>query len=402
MTAGRNNGLLWSGSMLCIGAAAPLLTMGRITMLAVFALGIVLGLVAVFRDRRREIVPVAVSARVSVLLLLGFLVVAALSSGMSPWPEDALLKTGDLALQILLVLSALLIVHLCPDESRRLLVLVFLTAVAVASLFALGDSANCVANAEINELYRWCTKRSRHRGTAFAVLLPLMVGLLASSNRTGSRQHIGTLEALCVGALAMVVFLSGSRSGMIAATGGLAVLTVFAVVQGYFGLIWKALVAVVLAFGASLAALALYAPLIVEQRLVTSHTEFGAFNGREAAWRAAIQMWSENPLLGVGVWNFRQFADGFSHPHNFVLEVMADTGTLGALVLGGVLLLLAVRLLARVRLGPASAGLAASVATFFAAASAATSFFYGWWLCILFAALAIGMAASKLEADNGR
>lgn len=400
MPSNRIDRGLWTLSMCCLGAAAPLLSLGRITMLAVFALGVLTGLAAVLRTRRGGLGTLVRDNRLPVGAALAFLAIALLSSLLSEWPDRAALKTGDLALQCAMLFGALAVVGLAPREARRLLVLVFLGTFAASVLYTLGDSSNCVANAEIKELYRWCTKRGRHRGTAFAVLLPLAIGFYLSNIRDGRERRIGLGGAAVICMLALAVFLSSSRTASLVAFGGVGLFVILSALQGRFRAVWLAAPAVAAAFVISATVLELYAPNIVDARLQLSNPELGAFNGREAAWRAAIDLWSGHPWLGVGVWNYRYLIDDFGHAHNFILEIMSDTGLLGLLAVTALLLTLALRLLRGLSNGPASIGFAASVAAFFAASMAATSIFYGWWLCILFAVLAAGSAASRVEAGD--
>ncbi|WP_416900369.1 MAG: O-antigen ligase family protein [Minwuia sp.] len=389
----RLAGWLWTASSVCLGAAAPLLSLGRITMLAVFAGGVLFGLAAIFLTCPGELASLA-RRNLTLIVPAGlFLVFGLISSLISVAPVESSLKVGDLAVQFLLLYAALAVVTLCPPEARARTVTVFLAAMGASVLYTLGDSSACVANGELTELYRWCSKRARHRGTAFSVLLPLAVGLWLAGGGPGARRRIGLKEAALVFLFAVAVFLSSSRTGTVVVFGGVAVLLVLALFQGRIRDVWLAAPAVLLALGFSVLVFSMYAPDFSAARLDTTHAQLGAFGGREAAWRAAVESWLIEPWLGIGVWNFREFHDHFSHPHNFALEILSETGILGAAAIGLLLLVTAWRLLRLLGQGFAVTGMLAGIAAFFAAALAATSIFYGWWLCILFSVLTVGTAA---------
>jgi len=100
-----------------------------------------------------------------------------------------------------------------------------------------------------------------------------------------------------------------------------------------------------------------------------------AVNNRLPHWEAAARMYRENPINGIGVKNYKfsypAYADGDTtrrgQPHLFVLEVAAETGTLGLLglaLLGGLILALLVRLVRRGRYEAAPWGIALLLAAF--------------------------------------
>lgn len=81
--------------------------------------------------------------------------------------------------------------------------------------------------------------------------------------------------------------------------------------------------------------------------------------GRRTLWRAALQMFVERPLLGVGPDNFRQLYgrylgmdewDEGLHANNMYLELLADFGLLGAVAFGIMLLAAGRHLIATLRI----------------------------------------------------
>ena len=51
--------------------------------------------------------------------------------------------------------------------------------------------------------------------------------------------------------------------------------------------------------------------------------------GRILLWDMAIKAWLDNPLLGVGVGNYREYTGAFTSTHNVYLQVLCEQGILG-------------------------------------------------------------------------
>jgi hypothetical protein len=102
--------------------------------------------------------------------------------------------------------------------------------------------------------------------------------------------------------------------------------------------------------------------------------------GRADLWRAALRMFAERPLLGIGPDNFRHLYGSYLgrpawdervHANNLYLELLADLGVLGTAALGVVIapaiigLARGLRAPSSVLQGACLAGLAASTGAFF-------------------------------------
>lgn len=112
------------------------------------------------------------------------------------------------------------------------------------------------------------------------------------------------------------------------------------------------------AFGGILAVVALISPTLLVfgekltrltsgfQRLLTG--ELGESEAdRLAAWRAAVEMFSENIFFGVGSGNFEQ--NFISYPHNIFLELLSENGLFGIVTLSLLIGLAILRLFSLVR-----------------------------------------------------
>ena len=60
-----------------------------------------------------------------------------------------------------------------------------------------------------------------------------------------------------------------------------------------------------------------------------------ANSGRWALFRNGMDVFGQNVLMGVGFGNFHRFAyaDNYSHPHNFFIEILSEMGLIGAIFL---------------------------------------------------------------------
>ena len=386
--------------MSLMGLGLPLLALGRIPLFVALGGGIVLATIAMLRRDARGLFA-AMIARPLIPLLGAAVFVSLLASAfLSHRPAVTLLKVGDLAALFVLLWLAMAIVSRCSPREAWALVLAFTLGMVAALFHSLGDATACTYNEHIDDLYKWCVKRGRHRGTAFAVMFPVMVGLVLHwRDRRGLSAWWGTGLVL-IGLMALAVFLSNGRTAWGTLFAGLVFLSALGIAHGHLRRLWQVWIASGLAFGGwYLITISFQARVLVSRGDVTSG-DYGAFNGRETSWTEALRLWQENPVLGVGVWNYRDLIDHFNHPHGFLPELLSDTGTVGTVLVLTILVVLALRLWRGGAAGPLTAGCAAAFASYFVAASAATSIFYGWWLCVLFGVLILGAAARRIEAAD--
>jgi putative inorganic carbon (hco3(-)) transporter len=73
-------------------------------------------------------------------------------------------------------------------------------------------------------------------------------------------------------------------------------------------------------------------------------SEFGSVAWRFQQWQIAINLFTEHPLLGVGWWTFPDYNIWNSTPHNDYLRLAAETGILGLIFYGFLLLTIISRL----------------------------------------------------------
>jgi hypothetical protein len=137
---------------------------------------------------------------------------------------------------------------------------------------------------------------------------------------------------------------------------------------------------------------------------------------RGVLWRAALAMWRERPLLGIGPDNFRWAHAGYAgwpaHPHetlipanNLFLEAAATTGTLGLLALLGAFVATARAAVRALRRAPPLSGDAVSAAVLLALTAAiavhgAVDTLLGFTGHYLFLGIVVGAASSADPRDE--
>jgi O-antigen ligase len=201
-----------------------------------------------------------------------------------------------------------------------------------------------------------------------AMLLELSLPLLVAWAWTAPRPW---RALLALGALSDLVamVLTFSRAGVVAGMAGLAIMAGLCVVRGERRPLLS-LSAAALAVPAALLCAAMTDPGL-DRRLTAELTDtptpalsVGPRPSRMEFWIAALEMLHDRPWLGVGPDNFRwRFADYSGvpadnlgiHAHDQYLEALADTGVLGLLSLGWLLVRLVRIALDGVRRGTQSA-----------------------------------------------
>ena len=260
-------------------------------------------------------------------------------------------------LAFLLVLGAYLVT---PGRIVRLVSILVIWGVALASW-------GLVNRALGRELVLWLEKEwyrgrlvstfvnANHQALYFAILLFLALGMVLRPSRRAAAPGAGTAATFLrgVGPVARILFggaaivlgaalaLTASRGGIVAAvTGMLAV--------GILALVGRVRSRVVVGLAASLGLFAGYvswlgAETLLNRFAVLAREPFGDL--RWDIWRASLRIAAEAPTLGVGLGTFadaiiahrplglpeRLYVD---YAHNDYLQLLAEAGVVGVLVLG--------------------------------------------------------------------
>jgi O-antigen ligase len=175
-----------------------------------------------------------------------------------------------------------------------------------------------------------------------AALVPaIMIAVGLANLRRGLIERWALTVAIAIMALGLAA--TGSRGGLIAAAVALIASCIFLKGRRGQALVWLSLAAIVAGvwFGST--------PTAWER--ITSVEDAG--NGRSDLWHVAAQMTGDNPVLGVGLNNYRAVAPDYTRTpgelkyvnliaerphfvHNVYLQLAAETGFIGLLLLLGI------------------------------------------------------------------
>ncbi|WP_262283671.1 O-antigen ligase family protein [Micromonospora sp. MA102] len=188
-------------------------------------------------------------------------------------------------------------------------------------------------------------------GCLLVIALAVLLARLAGTSRP-------PLRALTLAAVLLTLVSTGYSYSRSAYLGALAVLVCFALRRPARSVAWAGLVAAVtLALGVTSALL----PSTIVDRITgtaTGDTLDLSSSIRLDLWTAALRMAADHPVLGVGYLNFNtRLAEYFvptqtdahaytglewsqlAHPHNQYLMLLTETGLVGTLLVGGLLVL---------------------------------------------------------------
>lgn len=359
------------------------------------------------------------------LLALALFAVRGLTVLVSGGGEEAVAAVVETAKDF--VYLAVVIVWVATHRSLRLATgvlvatMAILAALSVVQEFVFGNTVGFLglSNVQTTQLGAVTLRHSGPEsdpnfwGRSLVLTLPIALSWWA----TAGRVLLKWVAAGAVAAIGLGLYLTQSRGGLIAAM--LAVLF-WVILAGRPYVRWLALAPVALA-------VLLVIPG-VGSRLVTltdiTAAEQGAgdpsLQGRVGAQRAGIGMFLDNPVLGVGVGEFRMTVPEYQRKlgiraevldaHNLVLEIAAESGAIGLTAWG---LFLGFGVFAPVRVwlvsGPPGSGgdrwsrfMAVGVISGVVGWLAASAFLHAASLRVLYTVLAIGVGMDLVLRDRFR
>ncbi len=250
-------------------------------------------------------------------------------------------------------------------------------AVATMTIGFVGDAPAAVLTRDVLNSYKAAA-------SAAGCLTPV---LLWGATRLRGRWRYAAVSAaiLCIG----VIALTSSRSAMAGlAAGGILAGAVFAARtrRWWIGAVSTVAVAVIV-----LKWLLLMGPRSVNSALDTYFPVWLVDQHRQAIWQFVAGKFTESPFVGHGI-NVVNFLPGAhesvpgynvefvpSHPHNWLLELLAETGLLGTLPVVAWLGWMMQRLLRHSAMAPIAPALAGLMGCWWGAALFNTSFWSVWW-----------------------
>ncbi len=270
------------------------------------------------------------------MALAGAFVLGLASSLLAPLPRWALLEWGLLLLLLVLVLCiAAQRRQLGESVDRLLVLLLFATAAAyTVSVCAVYVGMLLTGSAygqifDIRELYV-SFSNVRFSGHVQTMLLPfLLLPAMWWGSTPVRRVLLWSVPALWW----MLVIGSGTRGTWVALLVGVVAVWMFGGGRSRQWIKWMT--------GGLLCGLLCYAvfivlvPMLLEQPTVFTYrpNDFISLSRREVLWAAAAGYAAQHPLLGIGPIHYAYFAtEVAAHPHNAVLQWLAEWGLPAALL----------------------------------------------------------------------
>jgi O-antigen ligase len=222
----------------------------------------------------------------------------------------------------------------CVD--RLLVVMVAMTATAYAAkvvivyvaMLTVGAGHGMVFN--VHELFTGFSN-IRFFGHVQTMLLPfLLLPAMWWATTIRRRLLLGIVPALWW----MLVAASGTRGTWVALFLGALTALLFGGRTGRRWIRWQiaGLVCGLLCY----AVFVLLVPQLLEQPTSFLHrsNDLTSLSSREVIWAAALEFTKDNPILGVGPMHFAYYANAVAaHPHNAILQFMAEWGVPAALLI---------------------------------------------------------------------
>lgn len=174
-------------------------------------------------------------------------------------------------------------------------------------------------------------------GAVLALGIPL-AWYLASSYKSGKMSNIlKFINYAYIPASLFGMALSGTRTAIVASIPGM--------IYGFMSLLQfkmrTRIIILTLLFITMFTMLPFVQTLPSYQRLGTtgSELEAGSFNGRINLWREGLNVFTKNPLIGIGGNMYRTVTSEMKVAHNSFISVLVELGLIGFLLFGSILLI---------------------------------------------------------------
>ncbi len=332
--------ILWRASALFLGMCMPTLLIGKTVMGIFLLLGVITGLLATKDESLRATVKLLLNNSIT-LMLVGFLVVCTFGMLLGSNPSHAFNNLVQLVAIALGIAALFIVLREMPGQQLEQLLKVLAISTVVMGLMATLDALT--ANRQLgallhdDEFKRLSNYRLNFVSSLLAVLLPLVWARLLLKAREGEPFAVRiALPAAAFGFFVMM--LAGGRAGWV---GGLAGMAVFLLLAGRYHNLAPKRRHWAMGFGVFLAAMAAYAFAVGPEMMINrvsiigeADVGRGMLSGRFEVWAATLaQIQALSPiqlLYGVGVMNYRLLPGSIDmHPHNFVLQLILETGVVG-------------------------------------------------------------------------
>ena len=376
---------LWRVAAITLGAALPMILLGRAVTAILMIVGLIFGFMATNGSSLNSTVRMALKSRL--LKILGLVYATLLLSSVFSIDVMRSLDRFAQLVGVGVVAFALFVVFReMPAKYTRMALQTLCLSTVVVVVLCLSDAflndprlSAALHGDKAGELYRLS-----YMSSVLAVLLPFTWGWLLRKDR-----EMEVLAGWFAIPLVLIgfwtVFVCGGRSGWVAVT--IAGILFLAFSGRYHNLVlhtrhWL-MGAVAVALGPVI--FGLVRGMEYFKSHLASMNPLGEGQSQLEIWSFAMSKMLENPITGIGLGAFRMLPDSEtlisnSHPHNFLIEIALETGFFG---LASIVLLLLYIFWHFFQYAKGElyglAGFTALVA-FFIGSVATTSVFQPWWL----------------------
>ncbi len=401
--------LMWKAAAVLLGAALPLILLGKAVTSVCLISGILFGLLATKGTSLRSTVTYLLGSNVFRMLIavyVAFSFSAAFGIDRA-YAMEQLLQLFGLGLGGILLY---IVIREMPSRDVQ----IPLRTLAVATIFVMTLS---LVDAFLNDQRlsqalhgdNWEHRdRLNFMSTSLAVILPFFWAWLIKKDQ--EQEVLAHSFALPVAVVSFwVIFVCGGRAGWISGTVAALIFLWLAGTRHQFtlhGRHWLLSIFVV-AIGPLLYGLARGMDTLVS-RINPAMEKFGPGSGRLDIWEFAMSKIPENPVFGIGLNSFRKLSfDGVElastmHPHNFVLQLLLETGIVGFAAVAAVALYVLYIFWKYAQGNLYGVAALCSYLAFWVGSLANTSIFHEWWLLFLIVPSLIGMRVGWSEQTHAR
>lgn len=401
--------IFWDTSAVLIGAAMPLILIGRAVSAGALILGIIIGLIATKGTSLRstmETLKTSKMCRIIAIMLVAF-------AASVPFAVDPAYAANKLLQLVGMAVASLLLYTAMREMPRRYVTTVIqvlgVTTVCMAVLAGLDAFLNDERLSSALHGRKWNSPhRLNYMSSILAVILPFLWAWMLRRHRDGATLAKWFALPLIL-ATFLILFVCGGRAGWVGGT--MAAIFFLWGASRHHNLVihskhWFMGGAVVLLGPIAYGAVRGFEPFM--ERLGIQSGSLGIGSGRLDIWQFAIKHFNDNPITGIGLGNFRMLPipeEGIvsnAHPHNFVIQLYLETGLIGILA-ASVFIFYLLRLFKYYSEGHLY-GLAAyaGLIAFFVASLANTSIFQPWWVTFMVFVAILGNRAGWTGKPYGQ
>lgn len=391
--------MLWRLSAAAYGMALPMVLVGRSLMFGLLAIGLIAGLMATKGESLRATVRVFMNSWL-VVAVVGLLVVWMAGVLVAP----AMMEAFDKWLQMLVVALIAALVYMSLREMPGAYVETMMKALAISTVAMIGLALTdtLLDYRRLSDALHgdkgWSNYRLNFFSGALVVIVPFIWARLMIKAREGE-PFAQRVAGPVIGLTLAAIVACGGRAGWV----GLAVaLPVFVFLAArYHGAVMHARqwLLGLLALGAGVGIYVIgHGWDFVASRInpaIEAGVGRGVGSGRIEVWNAVVQqielLTGAHALVGVGLMGYRYLPGAIDlHPHNWLLQVVLETGALGTLGFMGLIGLIAYSFFTYARGNLYGVAALTSLVAFLVTGLFSTSIFNAWWVTFLVMSTLIG------------